>query len=77
MSSNYERLAVKEEMWAKMLMEVLSDHHIPCLSQPVYGAGMSIRSGKMEELIVYVPRQNLPQAQQLLEELFSEDNIAE
>ena len=77
MSSNYEQLTVKEEMWAKMLMEVLADHHIPCLSQPVYGAGMSIRSGKREELIVYVPRQNLPQAQQLLEELFSADNIME
>ena len=58
-----------------MLMQVLTDHHIPCTALPVHGAGFVIKTGTQEEMMVYVPDANLPKAKELLEELFSEDSI--
>ena len=77
MDNRFEHLVTKEEMWAKMLIEVLEDNEIPCTAIPVYGAGLVIRTGKQEELQIYVPKEYLPQAQALCEELFSEESIVE
>ena len=64
-------------MWAKMLIQVLEDNNIPCTAIPVYGAGFSIKTGTQERLKVYVPVDNLPQATELVEELFSAESIQE
>lgn len=75
MKEGYVLLLEKEEMWAKMLMQVLEDNHVPYAAIPVYGAGFSIRTGIQERLKVYVPLENLSQAVQLAEELFSEESV--
>ena len=71
MNEGYVLLVEKEEMWAKMLIEVLEDNNIPCTALPVYGAGLTIRTGMKERLKVYVPSENLEKATELLNELFS------
>ena len=77
MKDAYVLLTEKEEMWAKLLMQVLEDNNVPCTAIPVYGAGFSLRTGMQERLKVYVPSENLPQAMELTEELFSEESILE
>lgn len=75
MENSYVPLAKKEEMWAKMLLQVLQDNHIPCTALPIHGAGFALKTGCQDEMVVFVPAELLPQAKLLLEELFSEDNI--
>lgn len=66
-----------EEIWAKMLMEVLEDNEIPHAAKPVYGAGLVIRTGMQERLEVYVPKDYFEQAKNLADALFSEADTAE
>lgn len=75
MNDGYVLLVEKEEMWAQMLIQVLEDHNVPCTALPVYGAGFTIRTGTQERLKVYVPSENLPQAAELLQELFSAEFV--
>lgn len=70
MNENFSLLTVKEAMWAGMLTQVLEEHGIPFTAVPVHGAGFSLRTGTPEEFRVYVMRQWLPQARELLEGLF-------
>ncbi len=77
MRDGYILLVEKEEMWAKMLMQVLEDNHVPCAALPVYRAGFSLKTGIQDRLKVYVPVDNLPQATELVEELFSAESILE
>jgi hypothetical protein len=77
MNNEYVLLTEKEEMWAKMLMQVLEDNDVPCTAFPVYGAGFSLKTGTQDRLKVYVPSVNLPLATELIEELFSEKSIQE
>ena len=77
MNGEYVFLTEKEEMWARMLMEVLEDHSISCTAVPVYGAGFSIRTGMQERLKVYVPGNRLPQGEELLQALFSAELVEE
>ena len=71
MHQNYEILIETEEIWAKMLLEVLQEHEIPCAAKSVYGAGLVIRTGLQEQLIVYVPADFYEQAKALSDALFS------
>lgn len=73
MNDNYELLAEKELMWAEMLEQVLKDNGVDCVSVPVYGAGMVLRGGVMERHKIYVPKERLAEAKELLNELFSDD----
>ena len=74
MNPNYISLVEKEAMWARMLEEVLTDNHIPCISQPVYGAGFTLKTGTQERLRILVPAEYQERATVLLHELFpSED----
>ena len=77
MEHGYEFLAEKEEMWAKMLVEVLEDNRIPCITIPVYGVGLVIKTGKQECLRIYVPEQHLQVATDLYNMLFSGESILE
>ena len=69
--SGYALLTEKESMWARMLEEVLKDNGVPCVTVPVFGAGMALRAGVQERLKVYVPAERMAQAGELMEELFS------
>ena len=75
MNNEYVLLVEKEEMWAKMLIQVLEDHSIPCSALSVHGAGFVIKTGMQERLKVYVPSESLPQASELLQELFSAEIV--
>ena len=75
MNNGYVLLAEKEEMWARMLTQVLEDNEVPCVTVPVYSAGFSMRTGTQERLKVFVPAECLPHATALLEELFSSESI--
>ena len=77
MKEGYVLLVEKEEMWAKMLMQVLEDNDIPCVAVPVFGAGLSVKAGMQERLKVYVPSENLSHATELVEELFLSESIQE
>ena len=73
MDHGYVLLIEKEEMWAKMLMEVLLDNGIPCVKQSVYGAGFVLKTGTLERFKVFVPKEYMEQASELVQELFSEE----
>ena len=77
MPQEYVFLAEKEEMWARMLMQVLEDNAIVCTALPVYGAGFAARTGIQDRLKVFVPAGKMPQAVELLEALFSAEAIFE
>ena len=74
MSTDYVPFVEKEAMWAKMLIEVLKDNHIPYVSQPVYGAGFTLKTGTQERLRVLVPAEYKEKANKLLQELFHSEN---
>ncbi len=73
--NGYEFLVEKEAMWAEMLEQVLKDNDVDFVSVPVYGAGMVLRGGVMERHKIYVPKEKLAQADQLLNELFSDNEL--
>ncbi|MBE5787503.1 MAG: hypothetical protein E7324_08190 [Clostridiales bacterium] len=77
MKDEFVCLIDKEEMWARILMQVLEDHDIPCTSLPVFGAGMVMKSGVQERLTIYVPAEKLQEASELAEALFSAEIILE
>ena len=72
METCYELLLIKDEMWAKMLMEVLRDNDIPCTAIPLRGAAFAMKTGLQDQLKVYVPAEKLDEAQTLVQELFAE-----
>ena len=71
MEDNFAVLTVQESMWAGMLMDVLADNGITATALPVLGAGLALKTGMQEQLRIYVPREYLPQAQELLDALFN------
>ena len=70
MDNGYVLLTEKEEMWAKMLIEVLNDNGVPCVSRSVLGVGFVIKTGTPERLKIYVPSEQAEHANELLRELF-------
>ena len=77
MNGGYVLLTEKEEMWARMLMEVLEDNGVSCAALPVCGAGFSMHTGIQERWSIFVPERELPRAEGLLRELFSAENTSE
>lgn len=75
MNKDFIFLTEKEEMWAKMLMEVLQDNDIPCTAFPLYGAAITVKSGKPEVMSIFVPSDKYEAALELMNQLFGEDNI--
>ena len=77
MNNDYVFLTQKEEMWARMLIEVLEDNHVPCAALPLYGAALALKTGRQDSLRIFVSPEKLQQAQELLDQLFSENSILE
>lgn len=73
MEDNYILLVEKDAMWASMLTEVLQNNHIPFVTQPIYGAGMTLKCGVQERFKVLVPAEHKAHATDLLHELFPAD----
>ena len=74
MVSNNEFLIEKEEMWAKMLVQVLEERGIPCTARPVLGVGFAIRTGLLQDRFrIYVPATRIEEAREIVDELFSEN----
>lgn len=69
--TGYEFLVEKEAMWAEMLIQVLKEKGIPYTALPVYGAGLVIKAGMKERMRIFVAAEKKPQAEEILEELFS------
>ena len=64
-------------MWARMLVEVLEDHDIPCVLVPVHGAGFALKTGLQDSVRIFVPEDKLSRAQDLVQELFLSEFIAD
>lgn len=75
MSNEYVFLTEKDAMWAEALMQVLRNNGIPCTALPVHGVGMVMRGGAREQLKIYVPAAGLEHARELMEVLFSPEEI--
>ncbi len=73
MNTDYDLLVEKEDIWAKMLIQVLKDNAIFCTAVPVYGAGLVMRAGIQERLKIYVANEDMPKAKELLDRLFPEE----
>lgn len=69
---DYCFLAEKEEMWANLFQEVLQNNGIPAALLPVMGAGVSLKSGRMEEYRIFVPYGRLEEARDLFRLTFGE-----
>lgn len=65
---------VEEELWTKMLLQVLENNHIPCIALSVHGSGIVIKAEIPKRLKVYVPSTSKTAAENLMNELFSGDN---
>ena len=77
MNHDYVLLIEKEEMWAQMLIQILEDNGIACTALPVYGAGFSLKTGMQERLQIFVPAPQLPQANELVQQLFYAEIVDE
>ena len=71
MENGYEFLTERETVWAEMLAEVLKDNGIEFVTVPVFGAGMTLRTGVRERLRIFVPTGDKPRAEKLCDELFA------
>ncbi len=74
MNADYEFLTEKQAMWAETLMQVLKENGIDCTALPVHGAGVTMKTGMQEWLKIYVPGEDKPKAEALMQQLFSEEN---
>ena len=73
MNGDYELLTEKEAMWAEMLEQVLKDNGVDCVAVPVYGAAMALKAGVQERYKIFVPHGQKPQAEEIMDALFSAD----
>ena len=69
----YEFLIEKEEIWARVLAEVLSDNGVPFVSRGLHGVGFVLKTGMQERIQIFVPAEFLEKARELCVELFSQD----
>lgn len=77
MNQEYVLLLDKEEMWARMLTQLLDDNGIPYVTVLVYGTGMVLKTVTQERLRVFVDRKNFLQVSDLAEALFSAEIVEE
>ena len=75
MDQPYVFLVEKDVLWANVLMQELKSNNIPCVAFPVHGAGMVLRGGAQERLKVHVPEHLKAQAEEMMEDLFAEDEV--
>lgn len=65
-------LTEQEQLWSDMLADVLTQRSIPFVRKNVLGAGVAIKTGPMRERVrFYVFQRQLPEAKNVVAELFS------
>ena len=65
-------LTEQEQIWSGMLADVLMQAQIPFIQKSVLGAGLALRVGPiLDRERFYVFKKQLPEAQEIVEELFS------
>ena len=73
-ANDYILFAVREQMWAEMFIDALSDNGIDAVAKPVMGAGLTIRGGIMnEQLQIYIPYGAVSLANEISDLMFSND----
>ncbi len=77
MDNTFQLLIEKEEIWARMLVEVLQDNGIPCTTRPVNGIGFTMKTGMQDSLQVFVPEEFIEKANELVDELFNAEIVFE
>ena len=66
-------LCEKQILWAEMLEETLRNNEIPVIFKKKLGIGLALKVGPMMERVrIYVPYARLRDAEELLDQLFSE-----
>ena len=70
MDNEYVLLIEIDELWAKMLIEVLENNNVSYFSQPCYGAGFIVKTGTQNRLKIYVLSKDFIKAKNLTEQLF-------
>ena len=64
-------LTAVDGLWSGMLTDVLRQHGIPALTQSNIGAALAMQAGTMFERVRFFVRwDQLPQAKEIVEELF-------
>ena len=71
-NTDYCLVTEKEDMWARMLMDLLNQQNIPWKTLPVHGAAMTLKTGVPERYRIYVPYENLNEAKELIKEILEE-----
>ena len=71
-SKDYCFLVEKEEMWTKMLQELLQNNRVPTVLIPMLGAVISLKSGRAELYQIFVSYAHLKQAADLLQMAFED-----
>ena len=59
-------LTEREEIWAKLLLEIFQDNGIPAAQLPVLGAGVALKSGVARRCRIFVPYERLEEAGDLM-----------
>ena len=75
MNNDYQLLTEKEDIWAGMLEQVLKDNGVDCVSIPMLGAAVTLKAGARERYQIFVPKHKLQEAEELLNELFSDAEL--
>lgn len=69
---DYCFLVEKEEMWARMLVEILEDNGVHPVCKDTSDVVMVMRGGEKSRLGIYVPFRHLELAQELMQAAFPE-----
>lgn len=69
---DYCFLVEKEDMWAKMLVEILEDNGVHPVCQDALDVVMVIRGGAKSRQSIYVPYRHWELAQELMQAAFQE-----
>lgn len=72
----FVQLTEKEAVWAEVLIEMLRNNGIPCISSPIYGAGLVVSAGVQERRKVCVPADCYQTASELLQAFFPDKEEA-
>lgn len=70
MDEEYELLIEKEEIWAKMYVQLLEQNGIKCMVVQVNGIGLSMKTGTQDFLRIYVLSSDIKKAKHIMEENF-------
>lgn len=69
MNEEYEFLIEKEEIWARMYIQLLEENDIKYTTVSVYGAGLTIKVGGQDIIKIYVPTSQLSKAKEIIKEI--------